>query len=350
MKALEKDRAKRYGSCAELKAEVASILAALPEGAAPAPPPPEDMERTVATPTNGYSTGASPRSARVLDTPIAPATAARPTRGGAADVHLRTAGVALETSPETSDKGPALRVFLSAAIVLLAGGGAFYLYTQRKAERPRPVPPPATEVAAAPAPAASTAAPNPPPEVAASATSPVPSTAASAPTAGAPATGNAPPASAAEPPVPAVKEAGPVNVTFRSNQVGILTLAGKRHGPVAPSGTRASLRPGSHVAVFEIPGYMKITKAFEVAGPDTKPVTVEFPPRGIVTITVSPAGADIKIDGVSVGASTGAPLRKTLRSGTHEIVASLPGYVTGMRTVELSEEDSQVVRIDLKKE
>jgi len=141
-----------------------------------------------------------------------------------------------------------------------------------------------------------------------------------------------------------------VTVTFRSNQVGVLTLDGKKHGSVAPSGTRASLKPGSHVAVFEVPGYMKITKPFEVTGSDTKPVTAEFPPRGIVTITVTPAGADVKIDGVSIGASTGTPLRKTLRSGTHEIVASMPGYVTGMRTLELDEEDSQVVRIDLRKE
>jgi eukaryotic-like serine/threonine-protein kinase len=353
LKCLEKDRTRRYSSCAEVRADCAAVLAGLPEGGSPDTSPAEDMERTVATPSTGYATGsAAPRAtARIQDAPISASGPASPTRGGVADVRLRATGGVPEPGPaaaHATDSGPALRVFLSAAIVVLAGGGAFWLYTQKKAARPQPVAAPAAEAATASS-AAAPATAEPAPSAAASASTSAPPPPAAAP-ASAAASVAVPPAGEPVPAAPKPAETGPFAVTFRSNQVGTLTVDGQRRGPVAPSGTRVALRPGAHTAVFEVPGYMKVTKEFEVAGADTKPVLAEFPARGIVTITVTPAGADIKIDGVSIGASTGGPLKKTLRSGTHEIVASMPGYVTGVRTVELEEEDSQVVRIELRKE
>ena len=50
-------------------------------------------------------------------------------------------------------------------------------------------------------------------------------------------------------------------------------------------------------------------------------------------------------------ASTGGPMKKTLRAGPHEISVSLAGYKTYTRTVDVAEDDSFAIpRIELKKE
>ncbi len=343
VKCLEKDRTRRYTSCAELKADCLAVLGALPEGATPETQPAEDMERTVATPSTGYSTGVSARpSAHIRDTPLSPPSNLT-ARGGVADVKLRTGSVSPEPPPPApapaSESGPALRVFLSAAVVVLAGLGGFWYYLEKEKKAPQP----------APTPAASTASPAPASTAPSTAEAP-PGTAATAATAAtsapAPATAAVPPPEPTAPPKPA----GPVTVTFRSNQLGVLTVDGVRRGSILPAGVRIALKPGPHKAVFEVPGYMSITKDFVVDSEDPAPVRAEFPPKGLVKITVTPAGADVKIDGVLEAKSTGGEMKKLLRSGAHEIVASMPGYVTASRTVELEEEDAQVVRIDLKKE
>src|SRR5512140_2928076 len=266
LKLLEKDRTRRYANCAEVKAELAAVLGSLSDAQRYDASPVEDMDRTVATPSAGYQTGAASRQpSRVLDTPLSPSPPLRPTQGGAADVRLRASGgstgVPAATEAHATERGPALRVFLSAAIVVLAGGGAFWLWTQKKAARPQPV--------AAEAPASSTAStaasgsiPPPPSTTEAAAPSTgVPamadaSTSAAAPSSGAPET--APPPSPALPaaaaaapqptPAPAPTPSGPVTVTFRSNQVASLTVDGKKHGSVLPAGTRLSLKPGTHTA------------------------------------------------------------------------------------------------------
>jgi serine/threonine protein kinase len=353
LRALEKDRTRRYASCAELKAECAAVLAVLSDIPAPDTTPADDMERTVATPSAGYSTGTAPRaSARVLDAPISPSTPLRQTPGGAADVHLRTsggsAGVSANTAAHAAERGPALRVFLSAAVVLLAGLGAFYVYTQKKAEKPQPVSAPIpAEASTASTPA--TAAPAEPSAAAASTSAPAPSTAPPEPGA---ASAAAPVAVAAEPaPAPKVKETGPVAVTFRSNQVAALTVDGRKQGSVTPAGARVTLKPGTHTALFEVPGFMKLPpKTFEVSGPETKPVTAEFPARGLLSLTVTPSGAEIRIDGVAAGTASGAPLKRSLVAGAHEIVVTMPGYKTETKAIELEEEAQSVYRIELRKE
>jgi hypothetical protein len=148
-----------------------------------------------------------------------------------------------------------------------------------------------------------------------------------------------------------VKEVGPVAVTFRSNQVAVLTVDGRKHGTVTPAGTRVTLKPGTHTAVFEVPGFMKLPPAtFEVAGPDTKPVAAVFPAKGQLVLTVTPAGADILIDGVAAGKAGASPLKRFLAAGPHEVVVSLPGYRTETKAIELDEEAQSTYRIDLRKE
>jgi PEGA domain len=66
---------------------------------------------------------------------------------------------------------------------------------------------------------------------------------------------------------------------------------------------------------------------------------------------VLPAGAEIRVDGVLIGASTGGPMKKTLRAGPHEISVTLPGHKAYQKTVDVAEDDSFAIpRIELKKE
>jgi serine/threonine-protein kinase len=352
LKALEKDRTRRYATCAEVKTEIAAVLAGLSDEAARVSEPVTDMDRTLATPSAGYQTGAASRPpSRVMDTPLNSA-ALRQTQGGVADVRLRTTGGGAElpsaTAAHAAESGPALRVFLSAAVVVAAGVGAFWLYTQKKAAQPQSV---SSEPTAASAPAtAGTATTAATPSSAA----PEPSTgspSASAPGASTAAPAGAPPVAVAAEPTEPPKPSGPVTVTFRSNQVASLTVDGKKQGSVLPAGTRLSLKPGAHTAVFEVPGFMKLPpQTFDVTGPDTRPVTAVFPAKGQVVLTVSPPGAEIRIDGVSAGPASGAPLKKFLAAGPHEIVVSLAGYRTETKAIDLDEEAQSSYRIDLKKE
>ncbi len=348
LKALEKDRTRRYGTCAEIKAELAAVLAGISDEPAREAEPASDMDRTVATPSTGYQTGAAGRPpSRVLDTPLNSSAPLRQTQGGAADVRLRTsggsAGVPAVTAAHATESGPALRVFLSAAVVVAAGIAAFWLYTQKKAAHPQSVSAePSTATAPATVATSASAAPEPATAAASTSAAPGPSTAAAAVATPLPV--------AVEPTVPP-KPSGPVTVTFRSNQLASLTVDGKKQGSVLPAGTRLSLKPGPHTAVFEVPGFMKLPpQAFDVTGPDTKPVTAVFPAKGQIVLTVSPPGAEIRIDGVSAGSATGAPLKKLLAAGPHEIVVSLPGYRSETKAIDLDEEAQSTYRIDLKKE
>ncbi|MBK9064130.1 MAG: serine/threonine protein kinase [Acidobacteria bacterium] len=346
VKLLEKDRTRRHTNCAEVKAELGAVLALLssaPENEAPV----DDMDRTVATPSAGYQTGAAPRAAsRVLDTPLSPPGPLRQTQGGAADVRLRATGGApvlpSSTEAHARESGPVLRVLLSAAVVVLAGGGGFWLYVQKKAAKPQPPSPAEASAPSVPAPAATTASSNAP------ATALVPSTAAPEP---APASASAPPVAVAPEPTLAPTPAGPVMVTFRSNQVATLTIDGKKKGSVPPAGTRFSVEPGKHTAVFGIPGFMTLPPVtFVVDGLDTIPVTAIFPAKGQIVLTVSPPGAEIRIDGVAQEPPAAPPFKKFLVAGQHDIVVSMPGYRTETKAIDLEEEAQNTYRFDLKKE
>ncbi len=59
---------------------------------------------------------------------------------------------------------------------------------------------------------------------------------------------------------------------------------------------------------------MKLPQStFEVAGPDTKPVTAVFPAKGQILLTVTPPGAQILVDGVSLGPFPRRPSRSSSR-------------------------------------
>jgi serine/threonine protein kinase len=325
LKALEKDRTKRFSSCAELRAECAALLRSVPEG--PAFQMPEgDMEKTVATPTSGFPvTGSeSPRTpsggkaSRVLDTPLTPATP-RPASGGIGDVRLHTnTGTGVRVSAR-EEGGSALKVLLAAVILLAVTGGAWYGAKQRQSVVP-PAPTPVPVPTAAPAP---TPAPEPTP-------------------------------TAAPEPTVVVKEVPTTAVvTFKSNIYAELSINGKRHPANLPRATSMTLKPGRYVAVFDAPGFTKVQQEFDIPAANPAPLTItgKFPPRAILSLTARPAGAEIRIDGVLVGTSSGAPIKKTLRAGPHEITVSLAGHRTAARSVDLKEDEVYVLpAIELKKE
>ena len=332
LKALEKDRTKRFASCAEMRAECQTLLQTVPDGPAFQMPVERDMDKTLATPSAGFqvstsvSLGASPtaKASRVLDTPLGPSTNARATAGGLADVHLRTDDGSAGHRTAREEGGSALKVFLAAIVLVVVAGGTWFVAQKKHSGAPvtpTAVPLPAPSTAAAPAVSAETAPPQ-----------------AAAPTAA---------------PVKVKEVATTAPVTFKSNIYAELYINGKRQSANLPRATTITLKPGRYSAVFDAPGFMKITKEFEVSGAGPKAMTVpgEFPGRGIVTFTVLPARAEIRLDGVLFGASTGGPMKKTLRAGPHEISVSLAGYKTFTRTVDVAEDDSFAIpRIELKKE
>jgi len=356
LRALEKDRTKRFASCAEMRAECLTLLQNVPDGPAFQMPHESDMDKTLATPSSGLQVstsvalGTTPtgKAARVLDTPLGPSTAARATSGGLADVHLRTSGAPTGHRVPQEEGGSALKVFL-AAILLVAVAGGIFLVAQNKRSGPAAPPAPAP----APAPAASTAGTLPPSSPATASAEPATAPPGSAAPA-VPAEPTPPPTAAPTAPPVKVKEvATAAPITFKSNIYAELSINGKRQSANLPRPTTLILKPGRYTAVFDAPGFMKITKEFEVSAAEPRAMTVpgEFPGRGIVTFTVLPPGAEIRLDGVLIGSATGGPMKKTLRAGPHEISVSLAGYKTHTRTVDVAEDDSFAIpRIELKKE
>ena len=327
LKALEKDRTKRFSTCSELRAECMALLQSVPEG--PAFQMPEgDMEKTVATPTSGFPvtgsvsprTPSGGRASRVLDTPLGPS-ASRPTAGGIGDVRLHAGDTGVgRPVPVPEDGGGsslALKVFLAAVVLLAVGGGVWYVVQQRH---------PVVPVTPTPAPAP-TPAPTAPPE---------------------------PTPTAIPEPTVAVKEVPTTAVvTFKSNIYSELSINGKRQPASLPAATRVTLKPGRYVAVFDAPGFTKVQEEFEIPAANPAPLTItgKFPPRAILSLTARPVGAEVRVDGVLVGRSSGAPIKKTLRAGPHEISVSLAGYRNEARSVDLKEDEVYVLpAIDLKKE
>jgi serine/threonine-protein kinase len=326
LKALEKDRTRRFTSCAEMRTECLALLQSVPEG-----PPfqmPEDMEKTVATPTSGIPSSASvsPRTPtggrppRVLDTPLGPS-APRPASGGIGDVRLHTDTAAALPVAAREEGGPALalKIFIGAAVLLAVAGGVWYT-SQRSRSAVTPAPTPVPVPTAVPAPTS-------PPE-------PTPTT---------------PP----EPTVVVKEVPTSAVVTFKSNIYAALSINGKSHPASLPAATRVTLKPGRYVAVFDAPGFMKVQEEFQIPAANPVPLTItgKFPPRAILSLTVRPAGAEVRVDGVLVGRSSGAPIKKTLRAGAHEISVSLAGHRTEARSVDLKEDEVYVLpAIELKKE
>jgi hypothetical protein len=145
---------------------------------------------------------------------------------------------------------------------------------------------------------------------------------------------------------PTKKPDSPVSVTFESNSNARLSVDGKTyHGLPAP--VRVSLKPGRHVAVFEVPNYQKKQESFEVrAGEAPAPIRVNFEAWGILDIGSEPPGAKVTIDGKTVGTT---PFKKPFAVGMHAIEVSLPGYEPAADARQVAELSSTKAFFRLKK-
>ena len=326
--ALEKDRGKRYASCGELKKDLAGALRSIPDDvptSSTSRQPALDVETTVATPSSGLSRAGV--SAAAAGPPAAGMSAAVPEPAArsesVAHVRLRTDADAPPVAAHAPEKSRALGIFAAAAalIVVVAIGGYFALRGGKEIRAPdQPSATPAVEVPPAPA---ATAVPTPAPP-------------ADTPTA-------APPEATA---TPAPDPDTPVSVTFESNSNAQLTVDGKAYRGL-PAPVRISLKPGKHVAVFEIPDYQRKSETFEVrSGAAPSSVRVNFPPRGILEIGSDPPGAEIRIDGADVGTT---PFKKPFPAGTHAIEVTLPGFEPARESREVNEAESTKAFFRLKK-
>ncbi len=152
MHALEKDRTKRPESCAELRDELTAGLSEISEDAAAAPTRasgliatvPNELEETISTPTGGVTQakpGATPsgglgqasgavavpsRTASSIESTHISTQMTAPTGGGSiGDVNIRRDDAPLSSGVlAPKDGGPALKIFVASAAVLVLLGGA----------------------------------------------------------------------------------------------------------------------------------------------------------------------------------------------------------------------------------
>lgn len=330
-KALEKDRAARFASCAEMRDALRAVLEVLsgPVGALPRPP-----GATTETPAGSRTSGSARLDEQLLTgAPAGPSVAA--------ELPLRLSSPSTESPnplapPPPEETGGALRVFLGAlAVLLVVGGGLGWLFLGPGSRKPLLEPDgPGPAATASPG---GTTDPVPTPE-----TGPAPTT---VPTA-LPATPSPAPSPTAAP------TAVPTGTALVSSNVfAQVSINGKKRDGGVFKPIRVPLPPGRHVASFEITGIEPIKVSFEVTAGATVPVRADFPPLGQILVSVNPdaVGAEILLDGVVIGRAGNAPLTKTVAAGTRKLEARLPGFEADSKTVEVREEEKTDVLLTLRK-
>ncbi|MHB8796916.1 MAG: serine/threonine-protein kinase [Thermoanaerobaculia bacterium] len=314
-KALQKDRANRYASCAEMKADLETVLTGL-SGPVGAPPRPAAADAPPTPAPRGLG------SARLDERVLRPA-------GGpsvAADLPLHTdrSDTTPPVLPHPEETGGALKVFLGAlAILVLVGGGLAWVLLGPGKKTPLPGPETDPVAISTPAPAAL---PSPAPTPGPTATPPPP-TATPAPT------------------------AAPLGTALVSSNVyAHVAIDGRAQGGVLAA-KPIRLAPGRHVASFESGGFGPIRVPFEVKPGKNVTVRADFPPLGQLWIQVNPdaVGAELFVDGERVGRAGNAPLKKTVAAGERRVEARLAGFEPAEATVSVFEQEKEDVRLELRR-
>ncbi|QSZ68327.1 DUF3344 domain-containing protein [Methanofollis aquaemaris] len=104
---------------------------------------------------------------------------------------------------------------------------------------------------------------------------------------------------------------------------------------------------GEHTITVTKSGYMDASKTVTVV--DNETVSVEFTlaePLGSITVTSSPDGARIFLDGADTGEQTNTTLLR-VSPGEHLVTVSLDGYLDAEETVTVFEGESVAVHFDL---
>ena len=90
--------------------------------------------------------------------------------------------------------------------------------------------------------------------------------------------------------------------------------------------TVAGLAPGTYKVTFSMPGYAPETRSIQVSSGARTPVDVRLNPvKGFVTITSSPAGAEVWINGRDTGKAT--PIQFMVEPGSQSIAVRKSGFL-----------------------
>lgn len=314
-KALQKDRANRYASCAEMKEDLESVLTVL-SGPVGAPPRPPAVDVPPAVGSRGLG------SARLDERVLRPA--GGPSVAADLPLHTEQSDATPPALPHPEETGrAALRVFLGAlAVLVLVGGGLAWVLLgpgSKKSPLPGPEVDPTATTTAVPV-----ATPSPAPGPTATPPPPTPT------------------------PAPTAVPIGTALVS--SNVYAQVAIDGRAEGGVLAV-KPFRLAAGRHVASFESGGFGPIRVPFEVKAGESVRIRADFPPLGQLWIWVNPdaVGAELFIDGERVGRAGNAPLKKTVAAGERRVEARLPGFEPAEMTVSVFEQEKEDVRLELRR-
>lgn len=94
-----------------------------------------------------------------------------------------------------------------------------------------------------------------------------------------------------------------------------------------------ALRPGRHTVRVTKRGFAPVTQDFEVAPGATVELEIDLlPVAGLLSITSTPSGASVKVDGKVLGVT---PLDADVPAGTRLFSVALPGHLEETRQVEV---------------
>ena len=129
---------------------------------------------------------------------------------------------------------------------------------------------------------------------------------------------------------------GSISVSSSPAGAGI-SLDGTNTGKITPT-TLGTIPPGDHIVTVSLPGYNSASMTVTVSAGSTVQadfVLNQIPQNGSITVTSTPAGATIELDGASTGKVTPSALGG-VSPGDHAISVSLPGYSPASQTVTVS--------------
>ena len=134
-----------------------------------------------------------------------------------------------------------------------------------------------------------------------------------------------------------IPQTGSISVTSTPAGAGI-TLDGNDTGEVTPF-TLDPVESGDHTVTINLAGYSPSTKTITVSTGLTTSADfqlVPIPPQtGSISVTSSPPGAEISLDGIVTGKNTPATL-DSVAPGDHTVAVSLTGYNPASKTATVS--------------
>jgi hypothetical protein len=131
----------------------------------------------------------------------------------------------------------------------------------------------------------------------------------------------------------AVPQTGSISVTSTPSGAEI-SLDGTDTGNVTPT-TLNNLGPGSHIVNVSLSGYTPASQTVTVTAGSTVDASftlVAVPQTGSISVTSTPSGAEISLDGTDTGNVTPTTLNN-LALGSHIVNVSLSGYTPASQTV-----------------